>query len=209
MLCDCGSTLQYCSQCGKKVLAPASQDIQTIPCPNTVEDGRRTPVCGTMIQSSNRFCHECAWRISSKAFLPGAAMCDGNKPNGELCDNIMTPNMRFCSECGKPPKEMKLSNMRSQDIQTIPCPNTVEDGRRTPVCGTMIDSSNRFCHECAWRISSKAFLPGAAMCDGNKRNGEPCDNIMTPNMRFCSECGKPPKGEPSQKRPLHQLYDDI
>lgn len=108
MLCDCGSTLQegvkFCSQCGKKVLAPASQDVQTIPCPNTVEGGRRTPACGTMIDSSNRFCHECAWRISSKAFLPGAAMCDGEKSNGEPCDNIVTPNIKFCSECGEPPK---------------------------------------------------------------------------------------------------------
>lgn len=108
MLCDCGSTLQegvkFCSQCGKKVLAPASQDVQTIPCPNTVEGGRRTPACGTMIDSSNRFCHECAWRISSKAFLPGAAMCDGRKSNGEACDNIVTPNIKFCSECGEPPK---------------------------------------------------------------------------------------------------------
>lgn len=108
MLCECGFTLQgsgkFCPQCGKKVLAPASQDIQTIPCPNTVEDGRRTTVCGTMIESSNKFCHECAWRISSKAFLPGAAMCDGKKSSGEPCDNIVTPNIRFCSECGKPPE---------------------------------------------------------------------------------------------------------
>lgn len=107
MLCECGSTLQgsakFCPECGKKVLAPEAQDIQTAPCPNTVQDGRRTPVCGTIIQSSNRFCMGCGWKISPQAFLPGAAMCDGKKPNGEPCDNIVTPNMKFCSECWKPP----------------------------------------------------------------------------------------------------------
>lgn len=108
MLCDCGFTQQgsakFCPECGRKVLAPAAKDIQTAPCPNTVEDGRRTPVCGTLIDSSNKFCKECGWKITPQAFLPGAAMCDGNKPNGELCDNIVTPNIRFCSECGNPPK---------------------------------------------------------------------------------------------------------
>eukprot|EP00105_Crassostrea_gigas_P007930 XP_011422347.1 PREDICTED: E3 ubiquitin-protein ligase rnf213-alpha isoform X2 [Crassostrea gigas] len=104
MLCECGFTLQgsakFCPECGKRMLA---QDIQTAPCPNTVEDGRRTPVCGTIIQSSNKFCVECGWKISLQAFLPGAAMCNGKKPNGEPCDNIVTPSIRFCSECGNPP----------------------------------------------------------------------------------------------------------
>lgn len=108
MHCECGFTQQgsakFCPECGKKVLAPAAQDIQTIPCPNTVQDGRRTPVCGTIIQSSNKFCMECGWQISPQAFLPGAAMCDGNKSSGEPCDNLVTPNVKFCSECGNPPK---------------------------------------------------------------------------------------------------------
>lgn len=37
------------------------------------------------------------------------------------------------------------------------------------------------------------------MCVGNKPSGEPCDNIVTPNIRFCSECGKPPEICPSQE----------
>lgn len=106
MFCECGYTLQgsarFCSQCGKEVLA--TQTTQTVPCPNTVQKGKRIPVCGAEIQSSNKFCSGCGWFINPKAFLPGAAMCVGNKPSGELCDNIITPNIRFCSECGKPPE---------------------------------------------------------------------------------------------------------
>lgn len=104
MLCKCGTRLQggvkICLKCEKKV-ARTAHGIQTVSCPNTVHYGRRTPVCGNIIESSNRFCHECGWRISTDAFLPGAAMCIGNKSNREPCDNIVTPNIRFCSECGE------------------------------------------------------------------------------------------------------------
>lgn len=106
MFCECGYTLQgsarFCSQCGKEVLA--TQTTQIVPCPNTVQKGKRIPVCGAEIQSSNKFCSGCGWFINPKAFLPGAAMCVGNKPSGEPCDNIVTPNIRLCSECGNPPK---------------------------------------------------------------------------------------------------------
>lgn len=106
MFCKCGYTLQgsarFCSQCGKEVLV--TQTTQTVPCPNTVQKGKRTPICGAEIQSSNKFCSGCGWCINPKTFLPGAAMCDGTKPNGKPCDNIVKPNTRFCSECGNPPK---------------------------------------------------------------------------------------------------------
>lgn len=105
MLCECGYTLQgsarFCSQCGKEVLV--TENTQTVPCPNTVQKGKRTPICGALIQSSSKFCSGCGWFINLKTFLPGAAMCDGTKRNGELCDNIVTPNIKFCSECGRPP----------------------------------------------------------------------------------------------------------
>lgn len=107
------------------------------------------------------------------------------------CGFTQQGSAKFCPECGK--------RMLAQGIQTAHCPNTVENGRRTPVCGTVIDSSDKFCKECGWKISRQAFLPGAAMCDGNKSNGEPCDNIVTPNMKFCSECGKPPNTRPAQE----------
>lgn len=110
MFCECGHTLQgsarFCSQCGKEVLA--TQTTQIAPCPNTVQKDKRTPVCGAEIQSSNKFCSGCGWFINPKAFLPGAAMCGGNKRSGEPCNNIVTPNIRFCSECGKPPENCPL-----------------------------------------------------------------------------------------------------
>lgn len=106
------------------------------------------------------------------------------------CGNTLQGGVKFCCICGKV----------APSAQGISCPNTVQDGRRTQVCGNIIESSNRFCNECAWRISSEAFLPGAAMCDGNKSNREPCDNIVTPNFRFCSVCGKHLKGQTSQKK---------
>lgn len=110
MFCECGHTLQgsarFCSQCRKEVLA--TQTTQIVPCPNTVQKDKRIPVCGAEIQSSNKFCSGCGWFIDTKAFLQGAAMCGGNKRSGEPCDNIVTPNIRFCSECGKPPESCPL-----------------------------------------------------------------------------------------------------
>ena len=107
MHCKCGYPLKgrekFCPECGEKASAPPLPDSQTVPCPNTVQEGKRTQPCGNVIDSTKTFCTECGWHIDYKAFKPGAAMCNGIKPNGEPCDNIVTPNIKFCSECGKPP----------------------------------------------------------------------------------------------------------
>lgn len=108
MFCKCGFTLKdndkFCSQCGEKVSAQATASTQIIPCPNTIQDGRRVESnCGARIENSQKFCTKCGWHVNQKVFLPDAIMCIGIKGNGECCDNIVTPNNRFCSECGKPP----------------------------------------------------------------------------------------------------------
>lgn len=109
MHCECGYLLQgserFCPDCGKRASAPppAPPASQTVPCPNTVQEGRRTLPCGNLIESTKRFCTDCGWRVDPKAFMPRAAMCIGKLHNGEPCDNIVTPNNRFCSECGEPP----------------------------------------------------------------------------------------------------------
>lgn len=112
MQCMCGFTPQsdarFCPECGKKVLAPAAQDIQTVLCPNTVQDGIRTPVCGTTIRSSNKFCIGCGWHINPKTFMTGAKMCHGSKSNGVPCDNIVTPNNEICSECENGPQKSRF-----------------------------------------------------------------------------------------------------
>ncbi|XP_062591685.1 E3 ubiquitin-protein ligase rnf213-alpha-like, partial [Saccostrea cucullata] len=109
MQCVCGFTLtgtgaNFCPQCGKKVTCQGTANKQTAPCPNTIQDGERTSgICGKPVENSQKFCIECGWKVDPRAFLPRAVMCQGKKPNGAPCDNIVTPNVKFCSECGRPP----------------------------------------------------------------------------------------------------------
>nr|XP_022293483.1 E3 ubiquitin-protein ligase rnf213-alpha-like isoform X1 [Crassostrea virginica] len=127
MHCECGYLLQgserFCPDCGKRASAPPPAPLasQTIPCPNTVQEGRRIQPCGNLIESTKRFCTECGWRVDPKAFMPGAAMCNGKMHNGEPCDNIVTPNNRFCSECGEPPGKDSFSAAAPAAVErTIP-----------------------------------------------------------------------------------------
>ena len=115
MHCECGYLLQggtrFCPDCGKRASAPSpsSPASQTVPCPNTVQEGRRIQPCGNLIEGTIRFCTECGWRVDPKAFMPGAAMCNGKMHTGEPCDNIVTPNNRFCPECGETPGKRSSS----------------------------------------------------------------------------------------------------
>lgn len=90
---------------------------------------------------------------------------------------------KFCPECG-------AKVLRNTAARVATCPNTIEDGVRTPKpCGQEIKEGKKFCSECGWKINQSCFQPGAKMCSG-EQNGAPCSNIVFPDTNFCSQCGK-------------------
>ncbi|XP_061169136.1 myb-like protein X [Saccostrea echinata] len=110
MQCECGFPLtgstKFCPECGTKVGVQGTENKQTVPCPNTIQNRRRvSSICGTPVENSQKFCVECGWKVNPKVFLPGAFMCQGIEQNRERlpCGNIVTPDVKFCSECGNPP----------------------------------------------------------------------------------------------------------
>ncbi|XP_061169140.1 clumping factor A-like [Saccostrea echinata] len=102
------------------------------------------------------------------------------------CSNPLQDKDNFCPECGQ-------KVLKDTTAGAIPCPSTIQDEVRTPEpCGEEIKEGKKFCNQCGWKINPACFLPSAKMCSGMLQNGAPCDNIVTPNVMFCSKCGTPP-----------------
>lgn len=105
------------------------------------------------------------------------------------CKNEIQKEDNYCQDCG-------AKVLKNTALRLVFCPNTIEDGLRTPKpCGKEIKEGKKFCSGCGWKINQSCFQPGARMCSG-EQNGAPCNNIVFPDSKFCSQCEKHMQGNP-------------
>ena len=82
-------------------------------CPKIRETGKR---CGSdLIQfGSDRvnFCTYCGWKVDWEAVLQAnkvsAEICGGNLEDNKVCVNLLMPDAKFCSRCGRTVADSKF-----------------------------------------------------------------------------------------------------
>ena len=106
--------------------------------------------------------------------------------NCRKCSSTLQPDSKYCSECGE-------KVVQETAPRTAFCPNTISNERKRikEPCGKEIDKENNFCNGCGWKINKTCFQPNSKMCSGELPNGEPCSNIVTVEMKHCTQCGHP------------------
>ena len=106
------------------------------------------------------------------------------KANCPHCRGEITPNLKFCPHCGKPPV-------------------AEEESAVCPKCGTGNKAGTKFCGECGSALSRACAQCGAVLVSHQKFCGEcgapaakrcECGAALPPDTKFCPECGKKTEG---------------
>ena len=99
------------------------------------------------------------------------------------CGAPMNPDDVFCMYCGKRQPESKP--------ESEPGPEPEPKTYTCPVCGTVLDGTQRFCHGCGKPVKE---IIEAAQREDARREWKFCMNCGTrlgPNDKFCPSCGRP------------------
>ncbi len=95
-------------------------------------------------------------------------MIEGQALTCKKCGESVTPESKFCMECGEP-------LAKKQEGTSIVCPH----------CGGLNPQASKYCMHCGKKKIAFVHTTTATdwICE--------CGNANPPDMAFCSECGKP------------------
>ncbi|KAK7494871.1 hypothetical protein BaRGS_00013998, partial [Batillaria attramentaria] len=108
--------------------------------------------------------------------------CQGYVGDGKKCGRILSPDAKFCADCGT----------KNEGPVSINC-----------TCGVIVRTDHKFCHNCGQRV--RPAPSGDAppkLCTGKNEDGSPCSYRLLPSLSFCPNCGTKAPTEQGQERPL-------
>ena len=88
------------------------------------------------------------------------------KCSGKDCEEILSPNDKFCQACGLAADTIKCSG-----------------------CGETLSLKSKFCSQCGRQVTHAQSSVQQKICTRKNRDGSSCGAELTLDSKFCSNCG--------------------
>ena len=88
---------------------------------------------------------------------------------GKDCGRVLSPDVKFCADCGK----------ENENQRTFNC----------SACGAGFNPGDKFCPGCGKQVDHGESDVQPKICTGTTKDGSPCRNVLALYISFCPKCG--------------------